>query len=98
MPLTGAPPKSFWSMRDFRKRRSMWPRHLPWMNAIAAVNPSQAIPLHQPDPLITIDRLQIRFGEVTAIDEFSLIAHRGEFISLLGPSGCGKSTLLRAIA
>jgi NitT/TauT family transport system ATP-binding protein len=68
------------------------------MNAIAAVNPSQAIPLHQPDPLITIDRLQIRFGEVTAIDEFSLIVHRGEFISLLGPSGCGKSTLLRAIA
>jgi NitT/TauT family transport system ATP-binding protein len=68
------------------------------MNAVTPVNPSQAIPLHQPDPLITIEKLQVRFGDVAAIDGLSLIVQRGEFISLLGPSGCGKSTLLRAIA
>jgi NitT/TauT family transport system ATP-binding protein len=68
------------------------------MNAIIAVNPSQAIPLQRPDPLITIEKLQVRFGDIAAIDGLSLTVHRGEFISLLGPSGCGKSTLLRAIA
>ena len=68
------------------------------MNAIIAVNPSHAIPLQRPDPLIAIEKLQVRFGEVAAIDGLNLIVHRGEFISLLGPSGCGKSTLLRAIA
>jgi NitT/TauT family transport system ATP-binding protein len=68
------------------------------VNAITAVNPSQATPLHQPDPLITIEKLQVRFGEVAVIDGLSLVVQRGEFISLLGPSGCGKSTLLRAIA
>jgi NitT/TauT family transport system ATP-binding protein len=68
------------------------------MNAVTPVNPSQAIPLQQPDPLITIEQLQVRFGDVAAIDRLSLTVQRGEFISLLGPSGCGKSTLLRAIA
>jgi len=32
------------------------------------------------------------------LDQISLNARRGEFISLIGPSGCGKSTLLRLIA
>ena len=32
------------------------------------------------------------------IEEFSLAAAPGEFVSLIGPSGCGKSTLLRLIA
>ena len=38
------------------------------------------------------------FGEVTAVNDFSLEVEDGEFISLLGPSGCGKTTLLRIIA
>ncbi len=66
------------------------------MNAIIAVNPSQAMPLHPPDPLITIEKLQVRFGDVTAIDDLSLVVHRGEFIALLGPSGCGKSNLVES--
>jgi NitT/TauT family transport system ATP-binding protein len=68
------------------------------MNAIVAVAPSQAMPLQPTDPLIAIEKLQVRFGDVAAIDGLSLVVQRGEFISLLGPSGCGKSTLLRAIA
>jgi ABC-type nitrate/sulfonate/bicarbonate transport system ATPase subunit len=35
---------------------------------------------------------------VRALDDVSLEAHSGEFLSILGPSGCGKTTLLRAIA
>jgi NitT/TauT family transport system ATP-binding protein len=35
---------------------------------------------------------------VRALDEVSLDARRGEFLSVLGPSGCGKSTLLMIAA
>jgi NitT/TauT family transport system ATP-binding protein len=35
-----------------------------------------------------------RDGPVRALDQISLTARRGEFLTILGPSGCGKSTLL----
>ena len=38
------------------------------------------------------------FGDLLAVDDFSLDIQEGEFICLLGPSGCGKTTLLRIIA
>lgn len=47
---------------------------------------------------ITIDRIEKKFGPVTALQELSLEMRDGEFIALLGPSGCGKTTLLRIIA
>ncbi|MDA0999705.1 MAG: ABC transporter ATP-binding protein [bacterium] len=37
-------------------------------------------------------------GSVHALENISLQAEDGEFISVLGPSGCGKSTLMKAIA
>jgi len=49
-------------------------------------------------PALTVRRLRKSFGTVVAVDEVSLDAAAGEFLSLLGPSGCGKSTLLRMIA
>jgi iron(III) transport system ATP-binding protein len=38
------------------------------------------------------------FGEVAAVQDFSLSLAEGEFVALLGPSGCGKTTTLRMIA
>jgi spermidine/putrescine ABC transporter ATP-binding subunit len=49
-------------------------------------------------PALTVRRLRKAFGSVVAVDEVSLDAAPGEFLSLLGPSGCGKSTLLRMVA
>lgn len=37
-------------------------------------------------------------GEITAIEDISFGAKKGEFISIVGPSGCGKSTLLSIIS
>jgi len=49
-------------------------------------------------PALSVRRIRKSFGAVVAVDEVSLDAAPGEFLSLLGPSGCGKSTLLRMIA
>jgi NitT/TauT family transport system ATP-binding protein len=37
-------------------------------------------------------------GPVRALDQVSISAQRGQFLSILGPSGCGKSTLLMIAA
>ena len=39
-----------------------------------------------------------RFGDVVAVQDFSLDAEDGEFIVFVGPSGCGKTTTMRIIA
>jgi ABC-type Fe3+/spermidine/putrescine transport system ATPase subunit len=38
------------------------------------------------------------YGDLKAVDNFSLSVDKGSFTTLLGPSGCGKTTLLRIIA
>jgi spermidine/putrescine transport system ATP-binding protein len=50
------------------------------------------------EPMIVLDGVARRFGEVAAVDHISLEIGVGEFFSLLGPSGCGKTTTLRMIA
>ena len=51
-----------------------------------------------PPPALAVRRLRKTFGAVVAVDDVSLDAAPGEFLSLLGPSGCGKSTVLRMVA
>lgn len=47
---------------------------------------------------IKIDSIVKKFGDVTAVNSFSVDIKDGEFVSILGPSGCGKTTMLRMIA
>lgn len=49
-------------------------------------------------PVLDINKLAKRFGDVEVLKEISLSMQKGEFLVLLGPSGCGKSTLLNCIA
>ncbi|MFX0052656.1 MAG: ABC transporter ATP-binding protein [Candidatus Hermodarchaeota archaeon] len=49
-------------------------------------------------PIIRLENLTKKFGEVIAVDSVNLDIYEGEIITLLGPSGCGKSTTLRSIA
>ncbi len=50
------------------------------------------------EPYLRIIGVTKTFGNLVAVDDFSLDVMEGEFICLLGPSGCGKTTLLRIIA
>jgi multiple sugar transport system ATP-binding protein len=47
---------------------------------------------------VTYDHVTKRFGEVVAVDDFSLEVKDKEFLVLVGPSGCGKTTCLRMLA
>jgi putative spermidine/putrescine transport system ATP-binding protein len=46
---------------------------------------------------ISVRRVTKRFGEKTAVRDFSIEFGKGEFVTFLGPSGCGKSTALNCI-
>lgn len=47
---------------------------------------------------VVLDHITKRFGDFTAVSEFSAVLEDGELVSLLGPSGCGKSTLLNMLS
>lgn len=48
--------------------------------------------------VLTVEKLNKRFGSFTAVDTLDFEVEEGTFFSILGPSGCGKTTLLRMIA
>jgi sulfate transport system ATP-binding protein len=47
---------------------------------------------------LTIQSVSKRFGPIAALEDVSLEAADGEFLTVLGPSGSGKTTLLRVLA
>jgi len=49
------------------------------------------------EPVLELDRLEVRYGTVTVVRELSLRADRGEIVGLIGPNGAGKSTTLHAV-
>lgn len=49
-------------------------------------------------PMLEIDSVVHRYGDITALNDVSLTARKGEFLTILGESGSGKTTLLRVIS
>ena len=49
------------------------------------------------EPVVAIENLTKRFGDVTAVDQLSFRVHRGQVYGLLGPNGAGKTTALRVL-
>lgn len=47
---------------------------------------------------LELEGLGHAYGDVTAVESFSLSVAAGEVVCLLGPSGCGKTTVLRLAA
>ncbi|MFF2654560.1 ATP-binding cassette domain-containing protein [Streptomyces sp. NPDC058045] len=51
----------------------------------------------QTEPVITVEAVGKRYGEVNALDGVSLTVRRGEFLGILGPNGAGKTTLVEIL-
>jgi multiple sugar transport system ATP-binding protein len=49
-------------------------------------------------PEVKLKNVTKRWGDVVAVNNFSLTIPNGSFMCFLGPSGCGKTTTLRMIA
>lgn len=50
------------------------------------------------EPLLRLDRLRKRFGQLVVTDEVSLEILPGEMHALIGPNGAGKTTLINQIS
>jgi putative ABC transport system ATP-binding protein len=48
-------------------------------------------------PLVQVEQLEKRFGEVRALDRVSFDVEAGEWIAIMGPSGSGKTTLINIL-
>ncbi|MDX1439678.1 MAG: ATP-binding cassette domain-containing protein [Rubricoccaceae bacterium] len=48
-------------------------------------------------PLLQVDRVTKRYGNVTAVDDVSFAAEPGRIVGLLGPNGAGKTSTIRMI-
>jgi len=49
------------------------------------------------EPVLELERLEVRYGAVPAVRELSLQVGEAEIVGLIGPNGAGKSTTLLSI-
>lgn len=49
------------------------------------------------EPLIAVDGLTVRFGDLVTLDAVDLSIRPGEIVTVIGPNGAGKTTLLRVL-
>ena len=48
--------------------------------------------------MLEVERLEVAYGDATALWDVSLRVDEGELVSVVGPNGSGKTTLINAIA
>jgi branched-chain amino acid transport system ATP-binding protein len=54
-------------------------------------------PVEGAAPLLKVERLEVRYGQIVAVRDLSFSIRPGELLALLGPNGAGKSSTLRAL-
>jgi branched-chain amino acid transport system ATP-binding protein len=54
--------------------------------------------LEPQQPLLEVENLEVRYGEIVAVRDLSFTVRPGECVALLGPNGAGKSSTLKAVS
>ncbi len=49
------------------------------------------------EPVVVVDGLRKRYGDLIAVDGISFEVHRGEIFGMVGPNGAGKTTTVECI-
>jgi branched-chain amino acid transport system ATP-binding protein len=49
-------------------------------------------------PLLTVDKLEVRYGHITAVRGVTFSVREGELVGVVGANGAGKTTTVSAIA
>src|SRR5215213_4423977 len=49
------------------------------------------------EPLLSLERVTMQFGGITALDNVSLHVDAGEIMGLIGPNGAGKTTVFNVV-
>lgn len=73
------------------------PRYTDW-RALQLGDHALAAERSDRSPVLKAERIVVRFGGLTAVNEFSLEVREHEIVGLIGPNGAGKTTLFNAIS
>lgn len=65
---------------------------------MAELNTIAAEPVAPSSPMLVAEGLMRSFGPVRAVDDVSLVLHRGRITGFIGTNGAGKTTTLRMLA
>ena len=52
---------------------------------------------HGADPILEVDRVTKKFGELVAVNDLSFAVNKGQIFGIAGPNGAGKSTVYNLI-
>ncbi|TKV60614.1 ABC transporter ATP-binding protein [Nakamurella flava] len=61
------------------------------------VAPTREIETPVGEPLVELDKVTVKFGGLTALDNVTFTIRRGEILGLIGPNGAGKTTCFNAM-
>lgn len=50
------------------------------------------------DPILKINQVDVRYGELLAVKDISLTVNSGQIFSIIGANGSGKSTIIKAVS
>ena len=53
--------------------------------------------MSEPETILAVEHLSMRFGGLVAVDDLSFVARRGDITALIGPNGAGKTTVFNCI-
>lgn len=85
--------------RRFRTRTLAGPGPLDFVaDTVSPNTPPASVASTPPDPVIVVEGVTKRYGEVEALRGIDLTIRAGEMFALLGPNGAGKTSLFSILA